>query len=55
MRRKGPCQAPEAVKFATLAWVDWFNMRRLLGPIGDVPPAEYEAAYWADRQAVPAA
>jgi putative transposase len=29
-----------------LAWVDWFNMRRLLGPIGDVPPAEFEAQYY---------
>ena len=33
----------EAVEFATLAWVDWFNMRRLLGPIGDIPPAEFPA------------
>ena len=37
---------PEAVEFATLEWVDWFNMRRLLGPIGDVPPAEFEAQYY---------
>ena len=29
-----------------LAWVDWFNMRRLLGPIGDIPPAEFEAQYY---------
>ena len=36
----------EAVEFATLEWVDWFNHRRLLGPIGYVPPAEYEAHYW---------
>ena len=34
------------VEFATLEWVDWFNMRRLLGPIGDVPPAEFEAQYY---------
>ena len=33
----------EAVEFATLEWVDWFNTRRLLEPIGYVPPAEYEA------------
>jgi putative transposase len=38
----------EAVELATLAWIDWFNHRRLLGPIGNVPPAEAEAAY--DRQ-----
>lgn len=37
----------EAVEFATLRWVDWFNHRRLLGPIGHVPPAEYEAHYYA--------
>ena len=36
----------EAVEFATLRWVDWFNHRRLLGPIGFVPPAEYEARYY---------
>jgi putative transposase len=30
---------------ATLEWVDWFNHRRLLEPIGHVPPAEFEAAY----------
>ncbi len=36
----------EAVEFATLRWVDWFNHRRLLGPIGFVPPAEYEAHYY---------
>ena len=36
----------EAVEFATLVWVDWFNLRRLLGPIGDIPPAEFEAQYY---------
>ena len=30
-----------------MGWVDWFNTRRLLGPIGDVPPAEFEAQYYA--------
>jgi len=35
----------QAVELATLAWVDWFNHRRLLGPIGNIPPAEAEAAY----------
>jgi len=43
IRRRGPWRTLEAVEFATLEWVDWFNMRRLLGPIGDVPPAEFEA------------
>jgi putative transposase len=46
IRRQGPWRSLEAVEFATLAWVDWFNMRRLLGPIGDVPPAEFEAQYY---------
>jgi transposase InsO family protein len=36
----------KAVEFATLEWVDWFNHRRLLEPIGYVPPAEYEARYY---------
>src|SRR5215210_7065483 len=43
IRPKGPWRTLEAVEFATLEWVDWFNTRRLLGPIGYVPPAEYEA------------
>ena len=37
----------EAVEFATLEWVDWYNTRRLLEPIGNVPPAEAEARYFA--------
>jgi transposase InsO family protein len=46
IRRQGPWRSLEAVEFATLAWVDWFNMRRLLEPIGYVPPAEFEARYY---------
>jgi transposase InsO family protein len=46
IQRQGPWRTREAVEFATLAWVDWFNHRRLLGPIGFVPPAEYEARYY---------
>ena len=38
IRRQGPWQHLERVEFATLAWVDWFNNRRLLEPIGYVPP-----------------
>ena len=45
IRRRGPWRHIEAVEFATLEWVDWFNNRRLLEPIGDVPPVEYEEAY----------
>ena len=46
IRRLGPWRSLEAVEFATLTWVDWFNTRRLLEPIGDIPPAEYEARYY---------
>jgi putative transposase len=46
IRRTGPWRHLEAVEFATLDWVDWFNHRRLLEPIGYVPPAEYEARYY---------
>jgi putative transposase len=44
--RRDRWQTLEAVEFATLRWVDWFNHRRLLGPIGFVPPAEHEATYY---------
>jgi hypothetical protein len=43
IQRKGPWRHLEAVELATLNWVDWFNTRRLLEPIGYVPPAESEA------------
>jgi transposase InsO family protein len=46
IHRRGPWRSLEAVELATRAWVDWFNTRRLLQPIGDVPPAEYEARYY---------
>ena len=46
IRRQGPWRSLEAVEFATLAWVDWFNHRRLLEPIGYIPPAEFEARYY---------
>ena len=45
IHRRGPWRNPDAVEYATLEWVDWFNNRRLLEPIGNVPPAEFEAAY----------
>jgi transposase InsO family protein len=47
IRRQGPWRHLEAVEFATLVWVDWFNTRRLLEPIGYVSPVEYEARYYA--------
>jgi transposase InsO family protein len=45
IHRRGPWRGLDDVEFATLEWVDWFNNRRLLEPIGNVPPAEYEATY----------
>jgi putative transposase len=45
IRRRGPWKGLDQVEYATLEWVDWFNHRRLLEPIGHVPPAEFEAAY----------
>ena len=47
IHRRGPWRSFEAVEFATLEWVDWFNHRRLLEPIGNMPPAEAEARYYA--------
>ena len=44
IRRRGPWRTVEAVEFATLAWVDWFNMRRVLEPIGYVPPGRVRSA-----------
>ena len=46
IRRRGPWRNIDAVEFVTLAWVDWFNTRRLLEPIGYIPPAEYEERYY---------
>jgi len=48
--RRSPWRSLEAVEFATLEWVDWFNNRRLLEPIGNIPPAEAEAAYYASLE-----
>lgn len=46
IRHKGPWKDVDAVEYATLNWVDWFNNRRLLRPIGDQPPAEFEKQYY---------
>jgi hypothetical protein len=45
IRRRGPWKGIDDVEYATLEWVDWFSHRRLLEPIGHMPPAEFEAAY----------
>src|SRR4051794_4020915 len=49
IRRRGPWRNMEAVEFATLEWVDWYNNRRLLEPIGNIPPAEER--YYAQLEA----
>jgi putative transposase len=46
---QGPWRHAEQVEFATLTWIDWFNNRRLLEPLGHVPPVEYEAAYYREH------
>jgi transposase InsO family protein len=55
IHRRGPWRHAEAVEFATLEWVDWFNHRRILEPIGNVAPAEAEARYYAQLEAIPIA
>lgn len=50
---KGPWRGIDHVEYETLVWVDWFNKKRLLGPIGDIPPVEYESLYY-ERQEIPA-
>lgn len=50
IHRRGPWKHLEAVEFATLEWVDWFNNRRLLEPIGSVPPAEFEDVYYSTQK-----
>jgi transposase InsO family protein len=56
IRRRGPWRNVDDVEYVTLVWVDWFNNRRLLEPIGYVPPAEYEQEYYRTqhRQAIAA-
>ena len=49
--RKGPWKNSEDVELKALQWVDWFNNRRLLEPIGYVPPVEYEAMYYQQQMA----
>jgi len=46
IRSRSPWKNIDEVEYATLEWVDWFNHRRLLQPIGDIPPAEFEQAYY---------
>ncbi len=45
IHKDGPWKGLDAVEHATLTWVEWFNNRRILEPIGEIPPAEYEMLY----------
>ena len=51
IQKRGPWRNLDAVEMATLEWVDWFNNRRLLEPIGDIPPVEFERAYYQEQEA----
>ena len=53
IRRCGPWEGIDEVEYATLEWVDWFNHRRLLEPIGHIPPAEFEAAFRREEDPLP--
>lgn len=55
IHRCGPWRSFEAVEYATLEWVDWFNNRRLLEPIGNIPPAEAETNFYAALETEPMA
>jgi transposase InsO family protein len=55
IRRSGPWRSVDDIEFATLKWVDWFNNRRLLEPLGYVPPVEFEAAYYQQQSQAMAA
>ena len=49
VHRQGPWRSMQDLEMATLGWVDWFNNRRLLGPIGNIPPAEAKENCYAQR------
>lgn len=51
IHHRGPWRGLDDVEYATLEWVDWFNNRRLLEPIGDIPPSEFEGLYWLEQAA----
>ena len=55
IHHRGPWRHLDGVGYATLEWVDWFNNRRLLEPIGNVPPAEFEARYHQSANQLPMA
>ena len=55
IHQRGPWRSFEAVEFVTLEWVDWFDNRRLLEPIGNIPSAHAGTAYYAQLEAMPIA
>jgi transposase InsO family protein len=55
IHRRSSWRRIEDVELATLHWVSWFNHCRLLEPIGNIPPAEAEDAYYAALEAMPIA
>jgi transposase InsO family protein len=55
IKKQGPWRTLADVELATAEYVDWFNNRRLHGAIGDIPPAEHEANYYAQTQPPPGA
>ncbi|MGV0482467.1 IS3 family transposase, partial [Mycobacterium kansasii] len=48
--RTGPWKTVEDVELATLGWVHWHNTSRLHGYLGDIPPAEFEATFYATKR-----
>lgn len=55
IHRQGPWKTIESLEWETLSWVAWFNQQRLLEPIGNIPPAEFEALYEQGQAIVPIA
>ena len=55
VHKQGPWKTIEALEWETLNWVSWFNQKRLLEPIGNIPPAEFEALYEQSQAAFPQA
>jgi putative transposase len=49
VRPRGPWRTLDDLELATLEWVDWYNHRRIHSAIGNVPPAEYESAFYSGR------
>ena len=52
IHKRAPWKDLDQVEHATLEYVDWFNHRRLLEPIGDIPPTEKEANYHQQQERV---